>query len=112
LLVFFNLILMYTIFICLAYHAPIDIYTQLSNEHLTLPESNVINVCVGKEWYRYPSSFFLPDDRYKKKSFLILLINILFVFTFSYLYICLMIIIILILIFYYFYSYIDGKCIL
>lgn len=20
-----------------------------------------INVCVGKEWYRYPSSFFLPE---------------------------------------------------
>lgn len=47
----------------LAYHAPIDTYTQLSNDHLTLPESNVINVCVGKEWYRYPSSFFLPDKR-------------------------------------------------
>lgn len=48
----------------LAYHAPMDIYTQLSNNYLTLPESDVINVCVGKEWYRYPSSFFLPDDRY------------------------------------------------
>lgn len=54
---------MFIIVFCLAYHAPIDTYTQLSNNHLTLPESDVINVCVGKEWYRYPSSFFLPDDR-------------------------------------------------
>ncbi|XP_029342082.1 alpha-1,2-mannosyltransferase ALG9 [Acyrthosiphon pisum] len=48
-----------------AYHAPIDTYTQLSNDYLTLPESDVINVCVGKEWHRYPSSFFLPNDRWK-----------------------------------------------
>lgn len=47
----------------LAYHAPIDTYTQLSNDYLTLPKSDVINVCVGKEWHRYPSSFFLPNDR-------------------------------------------------
>uniref|UniRef100_A0A914WUL7 Mannosyltransferase n=1 Tax=Plectus sambesii TaxID=2011161 RepID=A0A914WUL7_9BILA len=48
------------------YHAPIDAYMALS-EKLTkdanesgvrLPSS--IRVCVGKEWYRYPSSFFLP----------------------------------------------------
>ncbi|KAL1449682.1 hypothetical protein WDU94_002167 [Cyamophila willieti] len=24
----------------------------------------VINVCMGKEWYRYPSSFFLPNDKW------------------------------------------------
>lgn len=23
-----------------------------------------INVCIGKDWYRYPSSFFLPSTRY------------------------------------------------
>ena len=22
-----------------------------------------INLCVGKEWHRFPSSFFLPDKR-------------------------------------------------
>lgn len=28
-------------------------------------ESNrPINVCVGKEWHRFPSSFFLPDNRF------------------------------------------------
>lgn len=27
-----------------------------------------INVCYGKEWYRYPSSYFLPDsDRYRMR---------------------------------------------
>lgn len=45
----------------LAYHAPIDIYTYLSDESVLLPPSDAINVCVGKEWHRYPSSFFLPD---------------------------------------------------
>ncbi|XP_050419689.1 alpha-1,2-mannosyltransferase ALG9 [Adelges cooleyi] len=48
-----------------AYHAPLDIYKELSNESLILPKSDVINVCVGKEWHRYPSSFFLPDYRWK-----------------------------------------------
>lgn len=23
-----------------------------------------VNICVGKEWYRFPSSFFLPSERY------------------------------------------------
>jgi len=55
--------------ICLGYHAPLDVYPGLSN--LVNPnEPNVkpmfhsekkINVCVGREWYRYPSSFFLPE---------------------------------------------------
>lgn len=30
--------------------------------------SNYINVCYGKEWYRYPSSFFLPtSSRYRMR---------------------------------------------
>jgi alpha-1,2-mannosyltransferase len=23
-----------------------------------------VNICVGKEWYRFPSNFFLPGDRF------------------------------------------------
>ena len=23
-----------------------------------------MNICVGKEWYRFPSSFFLPSERH------------------------------------------------
>ena len=29
-----------------------------------LPPDKEINLCVGKEWYRFPSSFFLPSERY------------------------------------------------
>lgn len=45
------------------YSASMDVYAHLSeveipqNRHL-LPEE--VRVCVGKEWYRFPSSFFLP----------------------------------------------------
>uniref|UniRef100_A0A0N5A809 Mannosyltransferase n=1 Tax=Syphacia muris TaxID=451379 RepID=A0A0N5A809_9BILA len=52
------------------YSAPMKIYKGL-NEHLSDPanlddiartENNgtVIKICVGKEWYRFPSSFFMP----------------------------------------------------
>ncbi|KAK2153153.1 hypothetical protein LSH36_305g00023 [Paralvinella palmiformis] len=52
------------------YHAPLDIYGELtqltsdsaSGDHLS---SSQINVCVGKEWYRFPSNFFLPNKRWK-----------------------------------------------
>jgi len=31
-----------------------------------LPHSRVtVRICVGKEWYRFPSSFFLPSARYE-----------------------------------------------
>lgn len=46
------------------FHAPFDVYISL-NERITPPEGakpHTVNVCVGKEWYRYPSSFFLPDN--------------------------------------------------
>jgi alpha-1,2-mannosyltransferase len=35
-----------------AYSAPMHIYSGIS------PDSSV---CMGKEWYRFPSSFFIPD---------------------------------------------------
>ncbi|XP_057301339.1 alpha-1,2-mannosyltransferase ALG9-like [Hydractinia symbiolongicarpus] len=50
------------------YHAPLDVYPEL--HELVTPfdetkapmfrEDRKINVCVGREWYRYTSSFFLP----------------------------------------------------
>ena len=53
----------------LGYHAPLDVYPELSN--LVVPyDSNTkpmfhpdkkVNLCIGREWYRYPSSFFLPE---------------------------------------------------
>lgn len=54
------------------YSAPMKIYKGL-NEHLSDPsslddilqsrqnKSSIVKVCVGKEWYRFPSSFFLPS---------------------------------------------------
>lgn len=29
------------------------------------PADRHINLCVGKEWYRFPSSFFLPSERWR-----------------------------------------------
>lgn len=59
------------------YRAPFDVYSGLWNEQAPdqLTNRNYIdedfpnnvdapfkNVCVGKEWYRFPSQFFLPSD--------------------------------------------------
>lgn len=49
----------------LDYHAPLDVYHQLDrlNENMRnegLDRKFKVNLCVGKEWYRFPSSFFLP----------------------------------------------------
>ena len=51
-----------------AYHAPLDIFVELNKiaadpKIHTLPTDKQVNVCVGKEWYRYPSSFFLPASK-------------------------------------------------
>ena len=40
-----------------AYNAPFKIYSKLDAS-----ESRDMTVCVGKEWYRFPSSFFLPSE--------------------------------------------------
>ncbi|KAI8333319.1 Alg9-like mannosyltransferase family-domain-containing protein [Chlamydoabsidia padenii] len=58
------------------YHGPMGVYNALWNERTDpLVHSNTLqgaydedmktpelNLCIGKEWYRYPSSFFLPND--------------------------------------------------
>ncbi|XP_042199845.1 alpha-1,2-mannosyltransferase ALG9 [Callorhinchus milii] len=49
------------------YHAPLDLYPEFHriatdpNIH-TVPDGRQVNVCVGREWYRFPSSFLLPDN--------------------------------------------------
>ncbi|VDN17655.1 unnamed protein product [Gongylonema pulchrum] len=54
------------------FSAPVEVFKGL-NEHLasisnrnishfTRNNDTVINVCIGKEWYRFPSSFFLPSS--------------------------------------------------
>lgn len=69
------------------YRAPFDVYSAVWNEQSPdqLVNRNYIqenfpndvdlplkNVCVGKEWYRFPSQFFLPSDtrlQFLKTSF-------------------------------------------
>lgn len=48
------------------YHAPMDVFMELSTSRDILedPNSKKIDVCLGKDWYRYPSSFFLPSTKY------------------------------------------------
>jgi alpha-1,2-mannosyltransferase len=47
------------------YHAPLDLFMELNRltTERSLPTEQTINICIGKEWYRFPSSFFLPDNR-------------------------------------------------
>jgi len=52
-----------------AYSAPLEIYGPLQNQDH--PGTN-ISVCLGKEWYRFPSSYFLPKNmraRFVKSAF-------------------------------------------
>ncbi|KAM5132548.1 alpha-1,2-mannosyltransferase ALG9 isoform 1-T1 [Mantella aurantiaca] len=49
------------------YHAPLDLYPEFHRIAKdpaihAVPEDKSINVCVGKEWYRFPSNFLLPDN--------------------------------------------------
>jgi len=52
------------------YHAATDVWMRVNQLPLTegadhhLP-SGLTTVCVGKEWYRYPSSFFLPGTNWR-----------------------------------------------
>jgi alpha-1,2-mannosyltransferase len=47
------------------YRAPLQVYAHLS-EHLN-ETTSITNVCVGKEWYRFPSNFFLPHENTRLK---------------------------------------------
>ncbi|CAD0095433.1 unnamed protein product [Aureobasidium mustum] len=40
-----------------AYNAPLSVYTPLRLPGVSQPGDNV---CLGKEWYRFPSSYHLP----------------------------------------------------
>ena len=50
------------------YRAPMEIYTHLQSKDVESAVKGIrgdINVCVGKEWYRFPSSFYLPSPKWK-----------------------------------------------
>ncbi|KAI8049468.1 Alg9-like mannosyltransferase family-domain-containing protein [Syncephalis plumigaleata] len=51
------------------YHAPMSVYSYLSNVEVTNLNNTIqhehtqpLRVCVGKEWFRFPSSYFLPNN--------------------------------------------------
>ena len=46
-----------------AYSAPLSIYKPLFKSTMAPPGTTV---CLGKEWYRFPSSFNLPHDVHPK----------------------------------------------
>lgn len=51
------------------YHGPLDVFLELNTLH-NAPDSPIqpnttYNMCVAKDWYRFPASFFLPNDQYR-----------------------------------------------
>jgi alpha-1,2-mannosyltransferase len=53
----------------IGYGAPMDVYKSLNSHQILsfteqFPEVAEVNVCVGKEWHRFPSSFFLPNNKW------------------------------------------------
>lgn len=61
----FIIIVVVIFFLSAGYHAPLDLYPEFHRiaKDPTLhsvPEGRPVSVCVGKEWYRFPSSFLLP----------------------------------------------------
>ena len=55
------------------YGAPMNTWMNVSHLPFSAPDKfasdngTVINVCMGKEWYRFPSSFFLPGDNWEMR---------------------------------------------
>lgn len=50
------------------YHAPLDLMMELNTFYRTdstFKSGATYNVCVGKDWYRYPNSFFLPSEQFR-----------------------------------------------
>ncbi|KAF2115467.1 Alg9-like mannosyltransferase family-domain-containing protein [Lophiotrema nucula] len=52
-----------TIGLMTAYSAPLSVYKPLQRPGIASPGDNV---CLGKEWYRFPSQYFLPDGVHAK----------------------------------------------
>ena len=54
------------------YGAPINTWMHVSHLPFSAPDrynngTATVNVCVGKEWHRFPSSFFLPADNWEMR---------------------------------------------
>jgi len=55
--------LLRTIGLATAYSAPLKVFNSLQQPGLTDPRTTV---CLGKEWYRFPSSYHLPNGAHAK----------------------------------------------
>ena len=49
------------------YYGPLDLYPEFYRTATdptihSVPEGQAVNVCKGKKWYRFPSSFLLPNN--------------------------------------------------
>jgi len=53
------------------YSAPIDVWMHINGIPKVQPDrfeaGSKVNVCLGKEWYRFPNSFFLPNQDWEMK---------------------------------------------
>lgn len=51
------------------YHGPLDVMLDLNYLHHAadspIQPNATYNLCVGKDWYRFPTSFFLPNAQYR-----------------------------------------------
>lgn len=51
------------------YSAPLTVSSALNTD---VSDKEIVNVCIGREWYHFPNSFFLPDNyrlRFVKSGF-------------------------------------------
>ncbi|XP_036345185.1 LOW QUALITY PROTEIN: alpha-1,2-mannosyltransferase ALG9-like [Rhagoletis pomonella] len=49
------------------YHAPMDVFMELNQFKASqqYKDDRIYNVCIGKDWYRYPGSFFFPTNNFR-----------------------------------------------
>lgn len=49
------------------YHAPMDLMMEINRlpNDYNLKHDVTYNLCIGKDWYRYPTSFFFPSRNFK-----------------------------------------------
>ncbi|CAD7092870.1 unnamed protein product [Hermetia illucens] len=49
------------------YHAPMDLLMELNTfkSSTSFRNEQIYNICIGKDWYRYPTSFFLPSRNFR-----------------------------------------------
>ena len=47
------------------FSAPLQLYNALATTELGVHSHREVKVCLGKEWYRFGSSFFIPNAEQK-----------------------------------------------